>query len=238
MNPLPPTSGSRRAFTLPRLRGRSSGFTLIEMLVVIVIISILLVGVVPAFNSINGARGVTRAINDVAGMLELARAEAMATRSYVYVGFANTINADGNAELRSGAVISNDGSSSTASTNLRPISKLVKLPGMLMTNYTALPQVVKDATDVSLQTDSDFVVSFPMTAYLKDKFNDSAFNSCPIVGISPQGEMLHSSNRLVFFRTTSSVGLVPTHGVTPITTDGAIVSYYGGTGQLRITRPR
>jgi prepilin-type N-terminal cleavage/methylation domain-containing protein len=226
------------AFTPPMARGRLGAFTLVEMLVVIVVTSILLVGVVAAFNNINGSRGVIRAVNDVSGMLELGRAEAMATRSYVYVGFANTINGDGSAELRIGAVISIDGSSNTASTNLQPISKLVKLPNMLMTNYTNLPQAVKDVTDSSLTTDSDYVIAFPPTAYLKDKFVDSAFDSCPTLGISPQGVALHSSNRLVFFRTTSSVGLAPTHGATPIASDGAIVSYYGGTGQLRVTRPQ
>ena len=129
-------SHRRNAFALVGLRGRSSAFTLVEMLVVIVIISILLVGVIPAFNSINGSRGVTRAVNDIAGILELARVEAMATRSYAYVGFVNTTNSDGNADLRCAALISIDGSSDSTAANLRPISKLVKLPNVLMTNYT------------------------------------------------------------------------------------------------------
>lgn len=204
---------------------------------VIGVISILLVAVVPAFNSINAGRGVARAITDVASALELARAEAMATRSYVYVGFVNTTNSDGNAELRCGAVISIDGSSSTVSTNLRPVSKLLKLPNVLMTDFTNLPAVVKSVADISLQSDTDYVIAFPATAYLKDKFNDAAFDSCPTVQISPQGEVLHGLNPTVFFRTTTSVGLVPTHGTSPGTTDGGIVSYYGGTGQLRLTTP-
>jgi len=163
----------------------------------------------------------------------------MATRSYVYVGFLNTTNSDGNAELRCGAVISIDGSSSTLAANLRPVSKLLKLPNILMTNYTNLPAVVKSAADISLQTDTDYVIAFTTTGYLKNKFNDTAFDAtdCPTVLISPQGEVLHSSNPTVFFRTTTCVGLAPTHGTAAGTTDGAIVSYYGGTGQLRLTRP-
>ena len=170
---------------------------------------------------------------------ELARAEAMATRSYVYVGFLNTTNSDGNAELRCGAVISIDGSSSVLAANLRPVSKLLKLPNIVMTNYTTLPAVVKSAADISLQTDTDYVITFPTTSYLKTKFNDTAFDAadCPTVQISPQGEILNASNPVVFFRTTTSVGLVPTHGTVADTKDGAIVSYYGGTGQLRLTRP-
>jgi prepilin-type N-terminal cleavage/methylation domain-containing protein len=215
------------------------GFTLIEILVVVCIISILLAAVVPAFNSINSGRSVDRAVSELTNMLELARAEAMATRSYVYIGFLNTTNSDGNAELRGGALISIDGSSSTLAANLRPVSKLLKLPNIVMTNYTNLPSVVKSAADISLQTDTDYVITFPTTSYLKTKFNDSAFDAadCPTVQISPQGEVLHSLNATVFFRTTTCVGLVPTHGTVAGTKDGAIVSYYGGTGQLRLTRP-
>ncbi|HYR22037.1 MAG TPA: prepilin-type N-terminal cleavage/methylation domain-containing protein [Chthoniobacterales bacterium] len=216
---------------------RHAAFTLLELLVVIAIIAILMVLVVPAFNGINSNRNFSRAVNDVSGFLELARAEAMATRSYVYIGFANTTNSDGNSELRIGAVISIDGSSNAASTNLRPISKLVKIQNVQMTNYSSLPSVVRSAADVTISDDSDYVVSYSSTTYLQGQFNDTTLNSCPAIALSPQGEILHSSNPTVFFRTTSSIGLVQTHGTTAVTSDGAIVSYYGGTGQLRVTRP-
>jgi prepilin-type N-terminal cleavage/methylation domain-containing protein len=233
-----PESRGCFAFTLGKVRECISGFTLLELLVVMAIIAVVALFVTPAVNGIKESTRLTRAVNDVAGILELARAEAMATRSYTYIGFATATNSDGNPELRIGAVISIDGSSNTAAANLRPISKLVKLPNVKITNYTSLPAAVKSAADISLQADSDYVIMFPSTTYLKDKFNDPAFDSCPTMSISPQGDVLHSSNPSVFFRTTSSVGLVPTRGVTVGTTDGAIVSYYGGTGQLRVTRPK
>ena len=212
-------------------------FTLLELLVVIGIIAILLVAVIPAMTTIFRAKGVASAADDVSGMLELARAKAMATGSYVYVGFVNTTNSDGNAELRCAAVISMDGSSDTSSTNLRPLSKLLKLPSVIMTNYHSLPAVVQAAADDSLKIDTDYVIAFPATTYLRGKFNDAAFDSCPTVGISPQGEILQGASPTVFFRATTAVGLVQTHGVTPVTTNGAIVSYSGGTGQIRLTKP-
>jgi Tfp pilus assembly protein FimT len=201
------------------------------------IISILIVLTVPALNSINGSRGLTRAINDVAGILELARAEAMSTRSYVYVGFVNTTNTDGNAELHIGAVISIDGSPNRAAANLRALSKVVKIPNVVMTNYTNLPQAVKSAygSDASLNQDGDYVITFASNTYLQGKFNDPALDSCPVVVVTPQGEIAHDSNPVIFFRTTASVGLAPTHGTAPVGSNGAIISYYGGTGQVRVT---
>lgn len=227
-------NSDREAAVTPGARA----FTLLELLVVVALVAVLMALVGPAFNSIQGGGALTKAVNDVSGIFELARAEAMATRSYVYVGFANTTNSDGNSELRIGAVISIDGSSSTAATNLRPISRLSKMPSVVMTNYTNLPPSVQSAADQSLRDNNDYVVGFPTTAYLRGHFNDTAFDNCPTVAVSPQGEILHATNPGVFFRTTSSVGLVPTRGTTRVANDGAIVSYYGGTGQLRITRQR
>jgi prepilin-type N-terminal cleavage/methylation domain-containing protein len=220
------------------IRRRTPAFTLIELMVVISIIAVMMALLMPVFNNISGSSGITRATNDVAGMLELARAEAMATRTYVYIGFANATNTDGNSELRIGAVMSLDGSSGTAPANLRPITKLVKIPNVRMTDYSTLPQVVKDAADITLRSNDEYVTNFAPTPHLKDKFGDSAFDSCPTVSVSPQGELLHATNPTVFFRTTGSVGLVLMRGTVPATSDGAIVSYYGGTGQLRVTRPR
>jgi prepilin-type N-terminal cleavage/methylation domain-containing protein len=220
------------------MRFRSRGFTLLELLVVLGIVLTLAVFAAPAISGLGGSRGLTSAVNDVSAVLELAHAEAMSTRSYVYVGFSNPTNSDGNSELRIAALISVDGSSDTAAANLRPLTKLLRIPRVSFTNYTSLPPVVQSAADISLQSNTDYVSTFVPTAYFKDKFGDSSFDSCPTIGFSPQGEVLHSSNPQMFFRTQAAIGLVPTHGTKPITTDGAIVTYYGGTGQIRIVRPR
>ena len=69
------------------LHAHKVGFTLMELLVVIALISILMVLALPAFTSIKGAGEVTKAAYDMAGTLEQARAYAMANNTYVFVGF-------------------------------------------------------------------------------------------------------------------------------------------------------
>jgi len=62
-------------------------FSLVEMLVVVAIIGLLLGLAVPLLGGIKGAGGVTSAAYEVAGVLDQARAYAVAHNTYVWVGF-------------------------------------------------------------------------------------------------------------------------------------------------------
>ena len=86
--PFKPRS-HHRAFTLPKLRGRISAFTLIEMLVVIVIISILLVAVIPAVNSLSKSSGSKAAVSNFMNTVEQARTLAITSGSPTYIVFAD-----------------------------------------------------------------------------------------------------------------------------------------------------
>lgn len=65
----------------------ATGFTLIEILVVMGMISVLLALVVPAFNSVNTSRQMKLAAYDIQGLLDTARAYAKANNTYTWVGF-------------------------------------------------------------------------------------------------------------------------------------------------------
>jgi len=81
------------------------GFTLLELLIVIGVITILLVLIGPAFTTLTSATDVS-AIYGVKGVLENARAYAKANHTYVFVGFAevdSSVDPSVNPQITSGA---------------------------------------------------------------------------------------------------------------------------------------
>ncbi len=79
-----------RPLTFPE-RGRSSGFTLLELLIVIGIIALLLVLIAPAFTTIKSGTDVTSAAYTIKDTLDTARTYAKANNTYTWVGFAGAI---------------------------------------------------------------------------------------------------------------------------------------------------
>jgi prepilin-type N-terminal cleavage/methylation domain-containing protein len=64
-----------------------SGFTLLELLIVISIVAILMVLIAPAFTYIKGGTDVTSASYTIKGVLDTARTYAKANNTYTWVGF-------------------------------------------------------------------------------------------------------------------------------------------------------
>ena len=86
--PRTPSHRTPRFAKQPKPCCEACAFSLIELLVVMAIIGILAALAIPAMNSIKGAGNVTKAAYDIAGVLEQARAYAMANNTYVFVGIA------------------------------------------------------------------------------------------------------------------------------------------------------
>ena len=70
----------------PSHKGRRHGFTLVELLVVVGVIVLMMTLAVPAFNSIRGGTDFTSVTYDMSGLLDQARAYAMANNTFVLVG--------------------------------------------------------------------------------------------------------------------------------------------------------
>jgi len=65
---------------------RRSGFSLVELLVVMGIIILLAALVIPAMNTIKGAGDITKTASDLSDLVQQARAYAMGNNTYVYLG--------------------------------------------------------------------------------------------------------------------------------------------------------
>jgi prepilin-type N-terminal cleavage/methylation domain-containing protein len=117
----------RAAFTLPTQRERASGFTLLELLIVVGIIGLLLVLVAPAFTYIKGGNDVTSAAYTIKGVLDTARTYAKANNTYTWVGFKEVV-VDGTSRLAVAIIASKDGTRGYDITN-------INLPNPAWTSY-------------------------------------------------------------------------------------------------------
>jgi len=210
---------------------------LVELITVIGVMAVLASLTVPAFLSISISQGVAQALNDVSGSLELAKATAIAQNTYVWVGFANATNSVGNSELRIGSVRSNDGSSNTASSNLSPIAKLLKIENVQLTSSanlvpTGLKNMVASTGTGTPVISGTSAVSFTVGS---QTFSNS------ILVISPQGQAILAPTVSSTTPFTEEVELAvqPTRGtvVPPTTKDGFVIWMSGGSGGLRVFRP-
>lgn len=110
-----------------------TAFSLVELLVVVAVIALIATFSIPAFQSIGQSRGVGDAAASVAAAVELARTEAVARQTFVWLGLQNT-NKSGSQDLQVGIVYSKDGSSTnTATNNLQPVvrAQLIQRAGLV-----------------------------------------------------------------------------------------------------------
>jgi hypothetical protein len=193
-------------------------------------------------NGIIGGRTLEKSIIDVSGILEAARAESMARRTYVFVAFDNATNTDNNAELRIGVFESLNGLNQHDTSNIRPLSRLLKLPRVVLTDFNGLPSAVQSyieskAPQIGSANNGSYLAN--QTGSPELKIANITFKNCPYVTFSPEGEILahHSSN--LTWQSQMSVGLAPARGTTVESSarDGAVVTAYGGSSRLQITRP-
>ncbi len=131
-----------------------SAFSLIELLVVIAIIAVLAALALPAFNSIRNASGLTKTASDIAGILEQARAYAMAQNTYVWVGF-QTNQANGTDTLIVGVISSKTGSSNP-SNNVVQLGKITRFENVQLVPNLPANSGSRPAANVQLVDATNF----------------------------------------------------------------------------------
>jgi len=211
--------------SLPRI---TSGFSLIELLVVIAIVCLLGTLTISAFNSIGQARGVTEAAYQLSAAVDLARSEAIARQTYVWLGLQQQTNA-GNLDLCVGMVYSKDGSSSTTSSNLQPIGRpiVIQRVGLANASTLNLPVAISGATELA---------SFSGGASFQ--IGQANFNSRRTITITPLGEAMTapSPTSSSGFDPRIAVGMRKTRGTTLLPDNDVAVVVDGSVGTPSIHR--
>ncbi len=120
---------------------RVRAFSLIELLVVIAIMVILVAGATLSFRGINSSGNFNKALNDISGVLEQARAYAVAQDTYVWVALYENIPASGGPkEVYVGTFASNDGTDPFNWTG--PVTVTLP-PGTVGSTGTTLTQIIR-----------------------------------------------------------------------------------------------
>lgn len=202
--------------------GRRRAFSMIELLMVITIIMMLAAIAVPAFNAIKGAGRLTKAANDIAGTLDLARAYAMAQNTYVWVGFQQ----DGDTLVV--AVVASKTGAANPSADISMLGKIARFENIRV--VVAPPSVTQTREAAAQLADaSDTTLGFTLDSPAALSFRPQ------VVQWNSRGEARISSSHLskvIEIGLQSSVDEVVRHAA-----NYAVVQVGGLSGAVSIYRP-
>jgi prepilin-type N-terminal cleavage/methylation domain-containing protein len=204
------------------------GFTVMELLVVLAIFGILAALIVPAFNSIGAARGVVDASYKISEALELARSEAVARRTYVWLGLQDSTNF-GNRNLHLGIVYSKDGSTNNGAANIQPVSRSILL------EHVGLVEIVNTGTNTAKYFGAMALAT--NSAGASFSIGSKSFSDKTIT-FTPMGEAMLTGfpSITTTFESQILIGLRTFRGITESTNNDIAVVVDGSTGIPAIFR--
>lgn len=211
-------------------------FSLVELLVVMAIIGLIFALGIPALSSLGSSRGVTQAAYEISALLELARAEAVARQTYVWVGI-KPEKSGPSTVLRLGAVYSKDGSAQIAN-NSQPLTRAFVVSGVTLTDFAVLnPGTKAELTNRGLTVSAEAANSHNASF----RIGNVDFNTggSATITFTPRGEALLKGSPAESdgFDPLIGIGLQPTRGSATLSNaDDAGVVLDGSVGIPLIVR--
>ena len=238
------------------------GFTLVELIVVIALISTLMVLVAPAFTGIKTAGDVTSAAYTIKDALEQARTHAMAYETYVWIGFyeepagqpSTNPATPGTGRIVISTIASADGTTvynprSLAAidpTRVTQLNKLVKVEGTHLATFPdgsgtgdtfdSRPAAIYETAKIGDTTPPNPSLT-PFQYPVGNPAPAAQYTFVKAVEFSPRGEA-RINNRNYTLKTVAEIGLQPTHGTAvDVNSRNIIVIQFGALGgDLKIYR--
>jgi prepilin-type N-terminal cleavage/methylation domain-containing protein len=231
-------------------RNRPDAFSLLELLVVIGIMGMLFALSGPIVGALKGAGDFGKSTGDIQGILEQARAYAMANNTYVYAGIqeVNVINptaSNGVGRVALGVVASTTGmrpyTNSPAAlpvANIIPLGKVRYFDNLHITNASSLSSsgnMTRPTANVDLSAcGAQTTFSWTITGTTQYNFTNI------VVEFSPQGTASVQTNSSTLCTPPSylELALLPCQGTVATTNaNQAAIQINGFTGTVNIYRP-
>jgi len=251
------TPCGRKSGSCPQCRQRHA-FTLVELLVVLSLMMLMMGFVVPSISGILSAQSVSTALDRVSAMIDLARAEAVAKNTYVWVGLQNAPSGNGgNVQLKLAAVRSLDGTPNLMANglvNYTSIAAPLSFDGAILASYpTGISTALfsKIATHIDVDNTGTFDMGSVPAAASSESFtvgqknfannSSTGLDKGGIILFTPQGQaMLWRAvpNAVAPYASQIIIGVCGIHGATPVQNDprSGVLLLRGGSGQVSILR--
>jgi prepilin-type N-terminal cleavage/methylation domain-containing protein len=240
----------------------ASGFTLVELIVVIALICTLMVLVAPAFTGIKSGGDVTSAAYTIKDALEQARTHATAHNTYVWIGFyeepagqpSTNPATPGTGRIVISTIASADGTTvynprSLAAidpTRVTQLNKLVKVEGTHLATFPdgsgtgdtfdSRPAAIYETAKIGDTTPPNPSLT-PFQYPVGNPAPAAQYTFVKAVEFSPRGEA-RINNRNYTLKTVAEIGLQPTHGTAvDVNSRNVIAIQFGALGgDLKIYR--
>jgi prepilin-type N-terminal cleavage/methylation domain-containing protein len=227
-------------------RSTLSGFTLVELLMVILIITVLAAAVGPAMSAIMSSGGANQNISKLSEIFEQAREYAVAQNTYVWVTF-NPIPATGNTpdKVIVAVVASTDGTDpgvinptatnpygQVPSASLALISKVVTLNQLLIRNAATFPVSSLPATPVADSSNNCETLPNGWNFAIQTPGTGSSSTYTQVVQFTPSGQARNGSSPVDFI----DFDVQPERGNQPDPKNVAVLRVNGLTGETATFR--